>query len=158
MSFCDPVYLDQIINVMRKDRRSDRVFVLQSKNPACFTNLLGKLPNNVVLMTTIETNRDSQYSGVSKAPLPSQRFHDFLQLAWDRKALVMEPILDFDLNVILEWAKKLKPEAIFIGFESKRKCNLHEPSHLKVSNLCKELQGLGLKTYDKTQFKYKDVF
>jgi hypothetical protein len=143
---------------MRKDKRSNRVFLLQSKNPACFTRLLDGLPHNVVLMTTLETNRDSQYSEVSKAPLPSQRFHDFLQLAWDRKALVMEPILDFDLNVILEWAKKLKPETIFIGFESKRKCILSEPSLLEVSNLHKELQGLGLKTYDKAIFKYRDVF
>jgi hypothetical protein len=158
ISFCDPIFVDEIVEVMRKDRRSNRVFLLQSKNPACFTDLLDGLPHNVVLMTTLETNRDSKYSEVSKAPLPSQRFRDFLQLAWDRKALVMEPILDFDLNVILEWAKKLKPEAIFIGFESKRKCILPEPSHLKVSDLHKELQGLGLKTYDKTIFKYKDVF
>jgi hypothetical protein len=158
MSFCDPVYLDQIINVMRNDKRENRVFLLQSKNPACFTNILGRLPHNVVLMTTLETNRDSQYSEVSKAPLPSQRFHDFLQLAWDRKALAMEPILDFDLNVILEWAEKLKPEAIFIGFETKKKCILPEPLPLKVSNLHNELRGLGLKTYDKAIFKYRDVF
>ena len=131
---------------------------MQSKKTACFTDLLDGLPQNVVLMTTLETNRDSQYSGVSKAPLPSQRFQDFLGLDWDRKALVMEPILDFDLNVILDWAKKLKPEAVFIGFESKRECVLPEPSHLKVLDLHKELQGLGLKTYDKTIFKYKDVF
>ena len=158
ISFCDPIFVDKIVEVMKKDRRSNRVFLLQSKDPAFFTDLLDGLPHNVVLMTTLETNRDSQYSEVSKAPLPSQRFHDFLQLAWDRKALVMEPILDFDLNVILEWAEKLKPEAIFIGFESKRKCILPEPLPSKVVDLHKELQGLGLKTYDKTIFKYKDVF
>jgi hypothetical protein len=158
ISFCDPAFLDQVIDVMRKDRRSNRVFLLQSKDPACFTDLLGGLPQNVVLMTTVETNRDSQYSWVSKAPLPSQRFQDFLKLDWDRKALVMEPILDFDLNVILDWAKKLNPEAVFIGFESKRKCKLTEPSDFKVLNLHKELRGLGLKTYAKSQFKYKDVF
>ena len=132
--------------------------MLQSKDPACFTNILGKLPNNVVLMTTIETNRDSQYSGISKAPLPSQRFNDFLKLNWPRKALVMEPIMDFDLDIILEWAKELKPEAIFIGFESHGKCKLPEPSPSKVLNLHKELQALGLRTYDKKEFKYKDVF
>ena len=158
ISFCDPDFVHKIVEVMRKDRRSNRVFLLQSKNPACFTDLLDGLPHNVVLMTTLETNRDSKYSEVSKAPLPSQRFRDFLQLAWDRKALVMEPILDFDLYVILEWAKKLNPEAIFIGFESKRKCILPEPSDLKVLDLHKELKGLGLETCDKAEKKYKDVF
>jgi hypothetical protein len=149
--------VDEIVEVMRKDRRSNRVFLLQSKNPACFTNLLGKLPNNVVLMTTIETNRDS-VRAVSKAPLPSQRFQDFLQLDWPRKALVMEPIFDFDSHVILEWANQLKPEAIFIGLESHRKCTLIEPSISKVEELHKELRNLGFKTYDKAQFKYHHVF
>jgi hypothetical protein len=158
ISFCDRAFADKIIGVMREDKKRDRVFLLQSKNPAYFANLLSGLPRNVVLMTTLETNRNVGYSEVSKAPLPSHRFQDFLQLAWPRKALVMEPILDFDLGVILEWATKLEPEAIFIGFESKRKCILPEPSHLKVLDLHKELRGLGFKTYDKKDFKYRDVF
>jgi hypothetical protein len=158
ISFCDGVFVDKIVDVMRKDKRRDRVFLLQSKNPACFTNILPRLPQNVVLMTTLETNRDSQYPGISKAPLPSQRFQDFLQLAWPRKALVMEPILRFDLNIVLQWATKLKPEAIFIGLESKRKCTLEEPSTSQVRELHKEFRNLGFKTYDKAKFKYRDVF
>ena len=158
MSLCDPVFIDKIIEAMRKDKRENRVFLLQSKNPACFAGLLKELPENVVIMTTIETNRDSEYSGVSKAPLPSQRFQDFLRLAWPRKALVMEPILKFDLDIILQWAAELKPEAIFIGLESKRKCTLEEPSTSEVRELHKELQNLGFKTYDKAEFKYRDVF
>lgn len=158
ISFCDPIFVDKIIDVMRRDERENRVFLLQSKNPACFTNILQGLPQNVVLMTTLETNRDSQYLGVSKAPLPSQRFQDFLQLAWPRKALVMEPILKFDLDIVLQWATELKPEAIFIGIESKRKCTLEEPSTSQVQELHRELQNLGFRTYDKAKFKYRDVF
>jgi hypothetical protein len=158
ISFCDPAFADEIIDAMRKDKKKDRVFLLQSKSPACFTKLLKALSDNVVLITTLETNRDSQYSRVSKAPVPSQRFQDFLQLAWPRKALVMEPILSFDLNVILQWATKLKPEAIIIGLESKRECTLEEPSTSQVQELHKELKNLGFKTYDKAEFKYRDVF
>ena len=131
---------------------------MQSKNPACFANILQRLPENVVLMTTLETNRDSVYSGVSNAPLPSKRFQDFLQLAWPRKAMVMEPILKFDLDIIKQWAMALKPEAIFIGLESKQKCTLPEPSPSEVQDLHRELRNLGFKTYDKAQFKYRDVF
>ncbi len=159
ISFCDPGFVDRIVEVMRNDTREDRVFLMQSKNPACFANILPRLPQKkVVLMTTIETNRDDVYLGVSKAPLPSQRFHDFLNLKWDRKAMVMEPILKFDLPIIKQWASALKPEAIFIGLESKRKCTLVEPSFSEVQDLHKELQKLGFRTYDKTQFKYRDVF
>lgn len=158
ISFCDPSFTNQIIDVMKNDKRKGRVFLMQSKNPACFANILQRLPQNVVLMTTIETNEDSVYSGVSKAPLPSQRFQDFLQLAWPRKAMVMEPILKFDLNTIKQWAMTLQPEAIFIGLESKRKCTLEEPSPSEVQDLYIELQKLGFMTYDKTKFKYRDVF
>ena len=148
----------RILEAMRKDKRKGRVFLLQSKNPACFARLLNGLPQNVVLMTTIETNRDSICAEVSKAPLPSLRFQDFLHLDWPRKALVMEPIIDFDLDVIVEWVTKLKPETIMIGSASKGRRNLPEPSHLKVLELHKELQGLGFKTYDKKDFKYLNVF
>ena len=108
-------------------------------------------------MTTFETNRDSGYRRVSKAPLPSQRFQDFLELAWPRKALVMEPILKFDLKVVLNCVKKLAPEAIFIGMESKRS-TLPEPSPSEVERLHRELQRMGFKTYHKAKYKYRDVF
>jgi hypothetical protein len=64
----------------------------------------------------------------------------------------------FDLDVILEWATKLNPEVIFIGFESKRKCTLEEPTALQVQELHNELHHLGFTTYDKAEFEYRDVF
>ena len=158
ISFSDPGFVDQIVDVMRNDRRKDRVFLMQSKAPACFANIVQRLPPNVVLMTTIETNLNSVYLGVSKAPPPTQRFQQFLQLNWERKAMVMEPILKFDLDTIKQWAMQLKPEAIFIGLESKRKCNLVEPTFFEVQDLHRDLQKLGFKTYDKAQYKYRDVF
>uniref|UniRef100_A0A7C4KH50 DUF5131 family protein n=1 Tax=Anaerolinea thermolimosa TaxID=229919 RepID=A0A7C4KH50_9CHLR len=158
ISFCSPSFANRIVNFMREDRKKDRVFLMQSKNPACFANLLHRLPENTVLMTTIETNRDSGYSTVSKAPLPSQRFQDFLQLAWPRKAMVMEPILEFDLDIIKEWAMALKPEVIFIGLESHRKCTLPEPSNSAVEELHRELRGLGFETRDKADCKYRNFY
>jgi hypothetical protein len=154
ISFCDPAFTRKMIDVMKEDKKEDRVFILQSKNPAYFADIL-PLPQNTVLMTTIETNRDYR---VSKAPLTSQRYHDFLQLDWHRKAVVMEPVLKFDLPVILDWATELQPVAIFIGFESKRKCSLEEPTTLQVQELHNELRNLGFMTYDKAECKYRDVF
>jgi hypothetical protein len=156
ISFCAPTFARQIFQSMRQDTRKNRIFLLQSKNPEYFSQFIPDFPKNTVLMTTIESNIN--YPGVTKAPPVAKRFDDFLQLPWPRKALVMEPVLNFDVEVIEDWAKRLKPEAIFIGFESKRKCNLIEPSSSKVVALHKRLQGLGFKTYDKARFKYKDVF
>ena len=160
ISFCDPVFVDQIVDVMKRDKKKDRVFLMQSKDPACFANILHKLPQNAVLMTTLETNRDFGYPWVSKAPLPTKRFQDFLQLDWARKAMVIEPILKFDLNIFPQLADALKPEAVFIGLESKRKCalTLGEPSPSEVEDLHRALQNLGFKTYDKAKYKYRDVF
>lgn len=36
--------------------------------PACFEPLLGILLDNVILLTTLENNRDDGYAAVSKAP------------------------------------------------------------------------------------------
>ena len=58
----------------------------------------------------------------------------------------------------MQWARELKPEAVFIGLESKRRCILPEPSDAEVETLHRELQDLGFKTYDKAQYKYRDVF
>lgn len=156
ISFCDPVFVDKIVDVMKNDKKEGRVFLLQSKDPICFTRILPGLPSNVVLMTTIESNR--YYLEVSKAPPPSPRFRDFLHLAWNRKAVVMEPILKFDLDIVLQWVTQLKPEVIFIGFESKRRCSLQEPSSPEVEELHRELRNLGFRTYNKAVFKYRDVF
>jgi len=157
ISFCDPVFVvNDIVKAMRQDKKQGRVFLLQSKNPAYFAQILHGLPQNVVLMTTIESNR--HYPEVSKAPPPSQRFQEFLQLDWPRKAMVMEPILKFDLKTILDWATELKPEAVLIGLESKRRCTLPEPTPSEIEELHRELRNLGFKTYDKATFKYLDVF
>ena len=71
----------------------------------------------------------------------------------------MKPILKFDLDIIKQWAMQLKPEVIFIGLESDRKCkDLVEPSLSEVEELHRELGKLGFETHDKAKCKYRDVF
>lgn len=45
----------------------------------------------------------------------------------DDTTVSIEPILDFDLNVMIEWIKQLQPKFVSIGADSKRH-NLPEPS------------------------------
>ena len=64
ISFCAPSFVQQIIEAIRT--RPEKTYYLQSKKPACFEPFLKLLPKNVILLTTLETNRDEGYKKVSK--------------------------------------------------------------------------------------------
>jgi hypothetical protein len=83
--------------IERATKYPDRLFYWQTKNPACLSQYVDFFPENTVLLTTIETNRDAGYREISKAPLPTQRYEDFLNVKWPRKIITIEPILDFDI-------------------------------------------------------------
>ena len=108
IAFCLTDYLKKIVERMRM--MSDRTFLIQSKNPATFRRV--KWPRNVILGVTIETNRDDLAAGVSRAPPPSKRFRDFLAVEHEPKMVTHEPIMEFDLDVLLEWDVKLNPTLI----------------------------------------------
>jgi len=69
ISFCSPDFTRQIIESIK--RHPQKTFYLQSKRPAYFEQFLSDLPANVIILTTLETNRDNGYREVSKAPAPS---------------------------------------------------------------------------------------
>ena len=117
----------------------DRTFLLQSKNPSCFSDRQLRLPDNVILGTTIETNRDKGYDKISKAPPPSQRFAEFLEVKHPRKMLTIEPIMDFDLDVMAHWIRQVNPETVWIGYDSK-KTGLPEPPLSKTQEIVRILQ------------------
>lgn len=118
---------------------SERTFLFQTKDPFCLTKY--DFPSNVLLGITLETNRDEGYEKISKAPKPSERFIDFLNIEWERKIITIEPILDFDLEILSEWIKRINPERVYIGYNTKRSsCSLPEPSLEKTEKLIKELE------------------
>jgi hypothetical protein len=100
------------------------------------------LPRNVVLVTTLETNRDAGYAAIAKAPLPSKRYKQFLDLKYPHKIITAEPLLDFDVAEFAGWITKIKPEKVWLGYNS-RECqvSLPEPAHKKIV----ELSGILLK-------------
>jgi hypothetical protein len=94
----------------------------------------------VILATTLETNRDEGYDTVSKAPKPTERYRQFADLDYPRKVVTVEPIMDFDIEIFAVWLIELKPEYIYLGFNSKPKeVKLTEPSEEKVAELMKIL-------------------
>jgi hypothetical protein len=157
IAFCDPSYARKTFSAIDSHRpRRHKMYYFQSKNPKCFNQYLDWFQANrdkVVLLTTLETNRDYRYNEISKAPLPSKRFQDFLEIDYDRKALTIEPALDFDVGAFLDMILKLKYkdqlEYVWFGYDSKN-CGLPEPSIRKAQELVDELNGYGIKVRGKT--------
>ena len=73
-------------------------------------------------------------------PFPVDRFEAMLNLdpEYD-KIISIEPIMDFDLDVMIDWMRQIRPKSVSIGADSKGH-NLPEPSAEKVQRL---IAGLG---------------
>jgi len=130
VSSCSDEYVQRIVDRMKKE--PDKTFLLQSKNPATFGR--AQWPRNVVLGTTIETNRDDLCSAISKAPPPSQRMKDFLEIVHPFKQITIEPVMKFDLEIMVNWIAQTKPRLVWLGYDSKD-CGLPAPSLDEVQEL-----------------------
>ena len=135
ISFCDKNFSEDIINSIKK-KGKNKTFFMQSKKPAYFKPFLNMLPDNVKLLTTLETNKDSGYEKVSKAPVPSIRYEQFLDLDYEHKILTVEPIMDFDFEEFYDMIVYLNPELVWLGVNSRnRQVKLPEPSKEKFYEL-----------------------
>lgn len=134
----------------------EKTYYFQSKNPYCFTYYMDWFIRNedkVILLTTLETNRDTGYDKISKAFPPSIRFTDFYELDYPRKVLTIEPVLDFDLEELVKMVLKLHRqgtlEYVWFGFDSKN-CGLPEPSIEKAQNFVDILREHGIEVRGKS--------
>ena len=131
ISFCSGEYTESIIE--RVSRYPNRTFYFQSKRPGYFMPFVTQFPSNVILVTTLETNRDEGYKAISKAPVPSKRCEQFRKLDYPRKVVTIEPVMDFDTEIFFSWILDIKPEYVWLGFNSHPKqVHLPEPSKEKV--------------------------
>lgn len=128
----------------------EQTFLICSKNPARFHNFVNAIPGNCILGTTIETNRDNVVNDLSKAPLPSKRFEAIAPLDYPRKFSSIEPIMDFDLPIFLNWIKKINPELCEIGYNNYPMFKLQEPSLNKTQKLIDEIKTLDIPVLEKT--------
>ncbi|MBW8015106.1 MAG: DUF5131 family protein [Planctomycetes bacterium] len=145
IAFCPTSFLRNI--VARIEKEPGKNFLIQSKNPKTFSRV--SFPDNVILGTTIETNRNKLCKAVATAPLPSKRYKDFVKIEHPLKMVTIEPVMDFDLNVMVKWMKDIKPCMIWLGYDSK-KCHLPEPELAKVRELHWELSRAGFVVMLKT--------
>lgn len=136
--WADDVPTDWIHRVLKYCRDNDvyNKYLFQTKNPERMLKLSGFFPDNTVLACTIETNRI--YPDVmGNAPNTFQRKTIMMSCPYP-KMISIEPVLDFDLDRMIEWIRHINPEFVSIGADSKGH-NLPEPSSTKLSSLINEL-------------------
>lgn len=103
-------------------------YVWQTKNPARYLTLDEYiLPANSILGCTIETNRDIP-TAISRAPQPVFRHHAMMNLKAKynvRTFITVEPVMDFDVDILACWIIDIKPDFLNLGADSK---NHHLPA------------------------------
>lgn len=123
-------WIQKVLNYISKFPQT--TFLLQTKNPERFFDF--NIPQNCILGTTIETNRDYH---MTKAPSPKERYHVFFMLSNMRDfegnkiyrlMVSVEPVMDFDLDKLLFWIQEIDPEFVSIGADSGQNKLLEPPS------------------------------
>lgn len=153
ISFCRPDFIRQIIERIKEHNKRcpQKTYYFQSKKPACFEPFQADLPDNVILLTTLETNRDGGYAAISKAPPPSVRYEQFRALKYPRKVITIEPVIEFDLRTFVSWIRSIRPEYVWLGFNSQPDAvTLPEPPEAKVQKLADRLLDAGIEVRGKT--------
>ena len=148
ISFCDPDFTRRIINAVKHHnvRCPYKTYFFQSKKPQYFEQFRREFPENVIVLTTLETNRDEGYRAIAEAPLPSDRYRQLLNLNYPRKVVTIEPVLDFDLDIFSRWILDLAPEYVWIGYNSRPKqVILPEPSKEKLLEFINVLHSSGVR-------------
>jgi len=129
----DGLWIEKIILHCRKYPETHYLF--QTKNPERLEDYLPILPENSIIGTTIETNRDYQ---VSKAPSVIERYRTLARLDYPLKMVSIEPIMDFDPPKLVKMVKRINPWFVSIGADSDRNL-LPEPDPEKIKTLIDRL-------------------
>lgn len=143
IAFCGDTGLMQIVSVIMDNPQTD--FLLMTKHPYRYT-FAKNWPSNVILGTTIETNR--WYNVMGKAPHPTERAFNMQETKHPRKLISIEPVMDFDLEAFTSWLLDIHPWLVQIGADNYHH-NLPEPSWDKVQALISNLEQAGIKVEQK---------
>jgi protein gp37 len=111
-------------------------FLMLTKNPKRFKEFAHFCRDNVLLGTTIESNRSYDFS---KAPPVNERAHAMTELSFKRKFVSVEPILDFDIDAFADTIEKISPEIVAVGYDNWNN-SLPEPPLAKTLQLIDRLE------------------
>lgn len=126
-------WITRVIDAIKESPSSNFLFL--TKNPGKYLKYVKLYPENLVLGATIETNRNYP---VSEAPTPAERYKAIMELPYTNKLVSIEPIMDFDLETLVQWIRDIKPRQVHVGYDNYSK-HLPEPSLSKTKQLMDQL-------------------
>jgi DNA repair photolyase len=139
--------------------RSYNTFLLPTKNPNRFFKFWPKLKDlrddrRIVLGTTIETNRLVP----GHAPPTIDRYLAMSELhrLGFRTFLSLEPLADFDLQIMIHYIRGIEPEHIEMGLENYTQI-LPKPPMDKIKTLYNKLKDLGYDILLKTNIAHLET-
>ena len=130
-----PFWISKVLDHCKKYPKNKYLF--QTKNPIRLMSHIDDFPENSMLGTTIETNRD--YPIYDKSVSPVRERAKAMSMIFGKLMVTIEPIMDFDLKELVFLIQAIEPDFVNIGADSKGH-NLPEPSWDKVQKLIKELE------------------
>jgi hypothetical protein len=134
--FGDWVSKEWILKVLNAIRQSpSSYFLFLTKNPKRYFEFLDVFPENLILGTTIETNRDYKFSD---APSMAERYNSMVCLPYPRKMVSIEPIMDFDYDLFVGLLRRISPVVVHVGYANYNH-QLPEPSLEKTKQLIDDL-------------------
>jgi len=134
--FADGLSSEWIIKTLEHCKEYPKnTYLFQTKNPRRLQYFLSYIPKDSILGLTLETNKENN---CDNAPGRRERSEWMETYSYLRTMVTIEPIMDFDLIPFAEMIKKINPESVNIGADSKGH-NLPEPSSEKIGELIEEL-------------------
>jgi len=137
--FADNISREWLIRIFNHCKTfKENKYLFQSKNPRRIWEIKQYLPKDVVIGTTIESNRwyDKR---MGRSPNIPSRVHYMRLLSEDFETMVtIEPIMDFDLDALVNLIKSIKPKWVNVGADSKGH-KLPEPSKEMILELIDRL-------------------
>lgn len=115
-------------------------YLVQTKNPHGLKGVENYLPPNTIIGTTLETNRGKICEKISNAPVPQKRARDIAEFGKYRKMVSIEPVMDFDIKDLFNLVKKVNPDFVSVGADSKGN-NLPESTGEEIGKLIRLLKG-----------------
>ena len=160
--FADNVPFSIINEILNKCKsKSENRYLLQTKNTKRLFEFIQLINDEVQeeiglgkihfrklfsVATTFETNRtfsgsESFMKYFGNSPKPMERILEFKRLGFADfdKYITIEPIMDFDLKIMVDEIKDVMPKQVNIGADSGNN-HLPEPTKEKILQLIKELE------------------
>ena len=128
-------WITKVIDAIKESPSSNFLFL--TKNPGKYVKYVELYPENLVLGATIETNRDYN---VSNCPTTYERYKYMRELPFKNKVVSIEPIMDFDPEIFVQWLKDIGPVLVHVGYDNYNK-HLPEPSLSKTRQLIDQLRA-----------------